>query len=218
MKKNHLGPLTATSFPAYVNLLADRHVEIQAIVDEWGIPAFWGRRPGFETLFFIILQQQISLSVARVIHRRVMVSLGGVSVRKVFEAGPEKLHALGLTKQKARYCSELATTVMDKRLSIKGLERLDNSTATALLCEQPGIGPWSSAIYLMSALKRLDVWSPGDLALRRGVEKLFPDKNVKHLADTGDQWAPYRAIAARLIWHFYNNAASSKANRVVLRS
>ena len=64
----------------------------------------------------------------------------------------------------------------------------------------------------MSALKRLDVWSPGDLALRRGVEKLFPDKNVRHLADTGEKWAPYRAIAARLIWHFYNNAASSKAN------
>ena len=186
---------------------------MQAIINEWGIPAFWARRPGFETLFLIIVQQQISLSVARVIYRRVMVSLGGISAKKVFEAGPEKLHSLGLTKQKARYCAELSSAVKEKRLSIKGLERLDDSTAITLLCEQSGIGPWSSAIYLMSALKRLDVWSPGDLALRRGIEKLFPDKNVRHLADTGEKWSPYRAIAARLIWHFYNNAASSKSNR-----
>ena len=213
MKKNHLGPLTAANFPTYVHLLGARHVEMRTIINELGIPAFWARRPGFETLFLIILQQQISLSVASVIYRRVMISLGGVSAKKVFKAGPEKLHSLGLTKQKARYCAELASAVKEKRLSIKGLERLDDSTAITLLCEQPGIGPWSSAIYLMSALKRLDVWSPGDLALRRGVEKLFPDKNVKHLADTGEKWAPYRAIAARLIWHFYNNAASSKANR-----
>ena len=197
----------------YVNVLAGRYAELQGIIDQWGVPRFWARSPGFETLFVIILQQQISVSVARVIHRRIKDSLGGVSARRVLEAGPERLHVLGLTKQKSRYCCKLAAAVKEKRLSVEGLQKLDDSAAISLLCAQLGIGPWSSAIYLMSALKRLDVWPPGDLALRRGVEKLFPGKNVKDLADTGAQWAPYRAIAARLIWHFYNCTLSSKKKR-----
>lgn len=213
MKKENLGPLTAVSFPVYVNVLAGRCAELQSIVDQWGVPRFWARSPGFETLFFIILQQQISLPVARVIYRRVKESLGGVSARRVLETGPERLHVLGLTKQKSRYCCELATAVKEKRFSVEGLKKVDDSTAISLLCAQLGIGPWSSAIYLMSALKRLDVWPPGDLALRRGVEKLFPGEDVKDLSDTGAQWAPYRAIAARLIWHFYNCTFSSKRQK-----
>jgi DNA-3-methyladenine glycosylase II len=213
LKKENLGPLTAVTFPLYVNVLAGRYSELQAIVDQWGVPRFWARAPGFETLFLIILQQQISLPVARVIHRRIKDSLGGVSARRVLEAGQERLHALGLTKQKSRYCCELAAAVKKKRFSIEGLQKLDDSAAILLLRAQLGIGPWSSAIYLMSALKRLDVWPPGDLALRRGVEKLFPGEDVKDLSDTGAQWAPYRAIAARLIWHFYNCTFSSKRQK-----
>jgi len=78
----------------------------------------------------------------------------------------------------------------------------DNAAIEAL-CVQPGIGPWSAAIYLMSALKRIDVWAPGDLALRRGIETLFPGEDVSELAQTGDRWQPWRAVAARLVWHHY---------------
>mgnify|MGYP006120426407 FL=1 len=210
MKKENLGPLTAVNFPLYVNVLTGRYAELQGIVDQWGVPRFWARSPGFETLFLIIVQQQISLSVARVIHRRIKEYLGGVSARRVLEVGPERLHLLGLTKQKSRYCYELAAAVKEKRFSVEGLKKADDSAAISLLCDQLGIGPWSSAIYLMSALKRPNVWPPGDLALRRGVERLLPDKDVKDLADSGNRWAPYRSVAARLIWHFYNCTSSSK--------
>ena len=92
-----------------------------------------------------------------------------------------------------------------------GLQRQSDTDAISALCAQSGIGPWTAAIYLMSALKRLDVWSPGDLALRRGIADILPDQDVVGLADSGDRWAPYRAVAARLVWHHYRCSREQKA-------
>ena len=203
MNTSDYGALDARTFPQYAGVLAQRHPELKDIVQRWGVPGFWCRRPGIESLFLIILEQQISIVAARSIYRRVRASLGSMSARRVHEAGTERLRELGLTRQKSRYCSELARAVVERRLSVNGLERLSNEEAIAALCAQPGIGPWSAAIYLMSALKRIDVWPPGDLALRRGVADLLPELDTAELADSGTRWQPHRAVAARLVWHHY---------------
>ena len=203
MKGPANGGLNARSFPVYATALAKQHVELQEIIRRWGLPSFWGRRPGIESLFLIILEQQISIAAARAIYRKLRASLGGLSARRVCLAGPVELRALGLTRQKSRYCYELACAVTERRLSVDGLKNLGDAEAIEVLCAQPGIGPWSAAIYLMSALKRIDVWPPGDLALRRSIAELFPRMNAAALADSGDRWHPQRAVAARLIWHHY---------------
>lgn len=197
------GALDARSFPRYAAALGARFPELDGILGRWGLPGFWCRRAGIESLFRIILEQQISFLAARSLARRVSGSLGGLTARRVYGAGPEGLRSLGLSRQKARYCHELARAVVERRLSIAGLARMSDGDAIETLCAQPGIGPWSAAIYLMSALKRIDVWAPGDLALKRGVEDLFPGDDVSSLAQTGDRWQPWRAVAARLVWHHY---------------
>ncbi len=197
------GALDARSFPRYATALAARFPELDQILGCWGLPGFWSRRAGIESLFRIILEQQISVLAARTLARRVSNSLGGLTARRVHDVGPEGLRSLGLSRQKARYCYELARAVVDRRLSVAGLARMSDRDAIATLCVQPGIGPWSAAIYLMSALKRIDVWAPGDLALQRGIEDLFPENDVSMLVQTGDRWRPWRAVAARLVWHHY---------------
>ena len=195
--------MSAHSFPLYARALAESNPELDEILQRWGLPEFWCRRPGLESLFQIILEQQISIAAAQTLFRRVRDTLGGMSARRVYAAGFEGLRALGLSRQKARYCFELSRAVVERRLSIQGLGKLDDSEAIAMLCRQPGIGPWSAAIYLMSALRRIDVWPPGDLALHRGVADLFPEGDMTAVADTGARWRPWRAVAARLVWHHY---------------
>ena len=80
---------------------------------------------------------------------------------------------------------------------------MDDCDAMAALDALPGIGPWSAAIYVMSALRRIDVWPPADLALRQGVASLLPELDTESLADSGERWRPRRAVAARLVWHHY---------------
>jgi len=211
VKSSDHGGLNAGSFPLYAAGLAKQHLELQEIIRRWGLPEFWSRRPGVESLFLIILEQQISITAARSIYRRLKAALGGLSARRVYQAGPERLRSLGLTRQKSRYAHELARAVVERRLSVEGLKNLSDTEAIAALCAQPGIGPWSAAIYLMSALKRIDVWPPGDLALRRAIAELFPGTDTATLADSGERWQPQRAVAARLVWHHYRCSATRKA-------
>lgn len=197
------GVLDARSFPRYATALAAQFPELDAVVSRWGLPAFWRRSAGIESLFRIILEQQISFLAARSLARRVKDSLGGLTARRVYGAGQDGLRSLGLSRQKARYCHELARAVVERRLSIAGIARMSDEDAIDALCVQPGIGPWSASIYLMSALKRIDVWAPGDLALQRGIEDLFPGTDTSSLVQTGERWQPWRAVAARLVWHHY---------------
>ena len=161
--------LTAATFPSRARALAKRHPELNAIVGRWGLPEFWCRKPGIDSLVLIILEQQISIAAAGSIYRRLRAELGSLSARRIHAAGADKLRTLGLTRQKSRYCCELASAIVERRLSLGTLAAMNDQKAMAALIALPGIGPWSAAIYLMSALGRIDVWPPGDLALRHGV-------------------------------------------------
>ena len=203
--------LTAETFPAHALDLSQRHPELGAIVARWGIPSFWERKPGLDALVKIILEQQISIAAADTIHRRLKAALGGMSARRLFEAGPEKLRTLGLTRQKSRYCFELGRAVVERRLSLGKLAAMSDAEAIDALIAQPGIGPWTASIYIMSALGRIDVWPPGDLALRQGVAEILPNQAVGDLGDDGSRWHPRRAVAARLVWHHYRQLRTKPA-------
>ena len=201
--------LTAETFPSYAHALAKRFPELDTIVSRWGLPEFWCRKPGIDSLVLIILEQQISIVAARSIYRRLKRELGGLSARRIHAAGADKLRTLGLTRQKSRYCYELACAIVERRFTLARLTRMNDQDAMAALIALPGIGPWSAAIYVMSALGRIDVWPAGDLALRHGVADLLPGIETEALADSGDRWRSQRAVAARLVWHHYRSVRNN---------
>jgi 3-methyladenine DNA glycosylase/8-oxoguanine DNA glycosylase len=51
-------------------------------------------------------------------------------------------------------------------------------------------------MFLIFGLARPDVWSPGDLGLRRSAEFFFNSAD----ASVADRWRPYRSIAAWYLW------------------
>lgn len=199
--------LTSTTLLRGVSELARRDRALARLVDTHGCPPLWARRPGFATLVRIILEQQVSLASAAALYRRVSRQLPAgwtpSSVRLVGESG---LRAHGLTRQKARYVAELAIRVDDGKLSLAALARADDETVRAALVELPGVGVWTASIYLLMALGRPDIWPTGDLALHkalaklRGLRQLPSSEQATRLAA---RWAPYRAVAARILWQSY---------------
>lgn len=199
--------LTDVSLANAVRELARRDRGLGRIVAAHGTPPLWARRPGFATLVQIILEQQVSLASAAALYRRVAKELPRgwtpASVRAVGESG---LRARGLTRQKARYVAELAASVDDGQLRLSALGRADDDSVRARLSELPGIGPWTANIYLLMALCRPDVWPPGDLALHKALAKLRGLPKVPssdEAAELAARWTPYRAVAARILWHGY---------------
>ncbi len=198
--------LTRASLEAGARALARRDPELRALLAQNGPPPMWGRRPGFETLVHIVLEQQVSIVAARSLFRRVRAHIGGMTPETVSRRGVLGLHRLGLTRQKASYCHELARAVKGGGLRLPDIARAPDEEGRDALLALRGIGPWSVDIYYLMALRRPDVWPTGDLALAVALQEVKslrarPDHRTQ-LALSAD-WAPWRSVAARLLWHYY---------------
>ena len=148
----------------------------------------------------------MSLASAATLYARVAATLGGMTPERVDAVGAAGLQALGLTRQKARYVATLADRVATGALPLASLARRPDDEAEALLLEVPGIGPWTARIYLLMALRRPDVWPPGDLALHKAMARLHARPDVPASAEAtalAEAWRPWRAVAARILWHGY---------------
>lgn len=172
-----------------------------------GPPPLWARRGGFATLARIVLEQQVSLASAAAVFRRVEDELqGGWSTRTVLAAGTDGLRARGITRQKAAYLVLIAEQIESGTLRLSALRRATDDAARTQLTSVRGIGPWTANIYLLMALRRPDVWPRGDLALHKALARMrrlpyVPTSDeAEHYAT---RWAPYRAVAARILWHAY---------------
>ena len=77
----------------------------------------------------------------------------------------------------------------------------------AALTALPGIGPWTSTIYRLMVLRRPDAWPVHDIALAQALAELrgldAPARRRRRCSALAETWRPWRAVAARILWHHY---------------
>ncbi len=189
-----------------VDDLCSRDSDLRRVVQRFGPPPLWARRPNFATLVRIILEQQVSLASAESTFRRLRGAVQRVTPERVARLSLAEIRRLGFTRQKAGYCIDLARLIEAGGLNLNHLSRADDGAARAALLEVRGIGPWTADIYLLMALRRPDVWPDGDLALAnavRGVKRLRKQPTTERLRRVASAWKPWRSVAARILWHHY---------------
>ncbi len=198
--------LTAASFRRGVSYLSKTDQDLARVVSELGAPPLWSRKPGFPTLVLIILEQQVSLASARAAFDRLQKAAGPLSPRRFLAFDDRQLKPIGFSRQKSRYCRELAAAIIRGGLDLEKLQDSEDSLARTRLMEMKGIGRWTADIYLMMALLRPDVWPSGDLALAAATQEVkgLPSRpGPEELDEIARPWRPWRAIAARILWHHY---------------
>ena len=198
--------LTDATLPAALADLAARDPRLKRIVADYGLPPLWAREPGFPTLVHIILEQQVSLASARAAFDRLRVVASPLTPARFLELDDVMLKVAGFSRQKTRYGRELAGAILSGDLDLAALDALDDHAVHAELTKVVGIGRWTADIYLLMALRRPDVWPAGDLALAVAARQALPLSSIPSPAELeaiGAAWRPWRAVAARLLWHFY---------------
>lgn len=164
------------------------------------------RQGGFAALFDAIVSQQVSVASANAIWGRLHAA-GLTDQVAVSQASDETLRGCGLSRQKIRYGKALAIAGID----FDALPTFPDETVIATLVALPGIGRWTAEIYAMFSLGRADVFAPGDLALQEAAKVLFGLEmrpTEKQLRAMAEDWSPWRAVAARLLWAYYRVAKS----------
>ena len=199
-------PLTQEGLLTAVRQLAAHDADLAGIVARHGPPPLWDREPGFPTLLHIVLEQQVSLASAQAAFERLRRVADPLTATGFLALTDAELLSIGFSRQKARYGRALAEAIESGALDLDALGELDDESVHSELQAIPGIGPWTSTIYLLMVLGRPDVWPAGDMALAAAVGEV---KGLGHRPDAaemielGAAWRPWRSVAARLFWHDY---------------
>jgi DNA-3-methyladenine glycosylase II len=199
-------PLTPARFQQAVMLLTRKDADLAAIVTRHGLPPMWTREPGFASLVYIILEQQVSLASAKAAYQRLLETVGDLTPTAFLALDEGTLRSVGFSRQKAAYCCGLARIVADGELDLPGLADLTDLEASAQLMSIRGIGRWTADVYLLTALRRPDIWPAGDIALAAAAQhtkRLEARPAHDELEALSQPWRPWRAVAARLLWHHY---------------
>jgi DNA-3-methyladenine glycosylase II len=198
--------LTEEALSQGVRVLCRRDPDLRRVVKQFGPPPLWAREPGFSTLIHIILEQQISLASARAAHNRLIELARPLTPRRFLRFDDATLKTCGFSRQKTAYCRHLAESIMERRLDLEALASLDDDAVKSELEKIKGIGRWTSDIYLLMVLRRPDIWPRGDLALAAAaheVKQLERRPTQDELDSLSLAWKPWRAVAARILWHHY---------------
>src|SRR5882762_3864935 len=203
--------LTPETLAEGVAELTRRDPHLAAVVSRHGAPPLWDRPPGFETLVQIILEQQISLSAGRAAYLRLERLAGAVTPERVAALSEADLRGAGLTRQKSAYIRDIARAIVAGQFDPAALVALDDDEARAALIKLKGVGAWTANIYLLMALGRADIWPSGDLALVTAIREVKRMRSLPSVERITRAWSPWRAVAARLLWHHYLSTPRTRA-------
>jgi len=211
--------LNENVFAQGVRLLADRDAHLADVVEKYGPPALWVREPGFPTLVYIILEQQVSLASAKAAFNRLKAAVCPLTPRRFLKLTDSQLLGIGFSRQKTLYTRLLAESLSRRYFDLRDLQDLQDDAARKMLVAFKGIGKWTADIYLLSALRRPDIWPTGDLALATAVQevkRLRRRPSPERLEKMSAPWRPWRAVAARLFWHHYLSKRGQRTSEISL--
>jgi DNA-3-methyladenine glycosylase II len=171
----------------------------------------WSEKNYFKSLVVAIVNQQLSGKAADTILRR----FAALFPRKKFPTSADvlkmsasKMRKAGLSKMKVSFIKDLARHVESKSVDFRKMTRMTDEEVIEHLIRVKGIGRWTAEMFLMFSLARDDVFSYGDLGLRKGMQKLYGLKNLptpKQAEKISSAWKPYRSLASRYLWASIDN-------------
>lgn len=167
-----------------------------------------GSVDGFELAVRAVLGQQVSVAGARTIAGRLVRRFGKPltapegGLTHVFpEPGAlveADLSELGIPRSRQATVRTLAQSVATGELVLdRGVDRAEGAAKLQAL---RGIGPWTASYVAMRALGDPDVFLPGDLGVRRALERLGHPGDPRSTEALAERWRPWRSYAVQHLW------------------
>ena len=194
------------NYKRYCDKLRKQHIIIQQLHERIGYPPYWKRENSFDSLCKTILEQQVSLASAKAVYKRLHAYCGDITLEILFNLSDEIFRAHGVTRQKTRYLKLLAEKLLQEPNFFESLQLLSNDEAKQKLISLKGVGHWTSNVYLLVALNRIDIYPDFDVALINSIayehfnaEKISNDIAKNFIA----QFSPLQSIASCYFYHAY---------------
>jgi DNA-3-methyladenine glycosylase II len=147
----------------------------------------------------LIIEQQVSFKAAITIKKRFSDLISNLSNNEILELKLEKLQSVGISYRKAEYIRNVYMYFQESKYDFNSSS---NEDVISELISIKGIGLWSAQMFLIFVLMRIDIFSPGDLALMNSLKVNYKIdiKNKKTVESLVNKWSPYKSVASLLLW------------------
>lgn len=156
----------------------------------------------FPALIYNIVSQLVSLKGAETVWGNMYSRLGEISPSNLNSYTAEEIQRCGMTMKKALCISELVKLTLSKQLDLDRLKNMSDDEVMDQLTQIKGIGRWTAEMILILSMERPDVISFGDLAIRRGMERLYGIEKISkaQFQKYKDIYSPYGSVASIYLW------------------
>jgi DNA-3-methyladenine glycosylase II len=183
---------------------------LAAIIERVGPYKIQYREPNFQSLVRSIVYQQLHGKAALTIFNRLMEAAKAdpLTPESILRLRPARLRAVGLSPQKLTYIRDLARRAASGELDFGAFAALQDAAVVKHLTQVKGIGVWTVHMFLIFALRRLDVLPTGDLGVRAAIKKAY---NLPELPKPAEMeriaaaWRPYCSVASWYLWRSLEN-------------
>jgi len=182
--------------------LKKRDKKLAAEIERIGMIERPINRDVFASLIHSIVAQQISGKAAQTVFDKLSHLCGQITPECIRAADLESVQKCGMTMGKAGYIKAAADAAHCGALDLAALPKMSDSEVIEHLTALPGIGVWTAEMLLLFSLERKDVLSFGDLAIRRGICKLYGHKELtrERFERYKKRYSPYGSIASLYLW------------------
>lgn len=156
----------------------------------------------FASLISSIISQQISTRAAITVKSRLVELIGGITAENIFAASIESIQECGMSLRKSGYIKGIAEAAITKAVDFNNLHKLTDEEVMKELTSLKGVGEWTVEMLLIHSLQRPNVLSYKDLAIRRGMMRLYnlEELSKKEFEKYRDIYSPYCTVASIYIW------------------
>lgn len=196
-----------------ITFLASQDKILGEIISFFGNYELHLRTDYFNSLAKSIVGQQLSVKAAQTIWGRLEELCSTVSPEKILEQSEDLLRSIGVSRAKAQYLKNLSIAVSNGDTCLEDLDKLRDEEIINLLTSIKGIGNWTAEMFLIFSLGRLDVFSHGDVGLKRAMSWLYNKGETidsNKIVKITDAWKPYRSVASLYLWEIINSGLLNK--------
>ena len=150
-------------------------------------------------LAYLIIEQQVSFKAAITIKNRFIEKVENLTNDEIIQLNDKELQSIGISFRKVAYVKNVFKYFKENSydfLNASNQEVIDELTKIK------GIGLWSSEMFLMFVLMRINIFSKGDLALMNSIKINYKIdiKDEDQLNSLVESWSPYKSVASLLLW------------------
>jgi DNA-3-methyladenine glycosylase II len=187
--------------------------KMAALIERVGPYQMTYRDPDFWALTRSIAGQQLHVKAASTIFGRFEAACGekGITPERVLALRETTLRKAGLSAQKSSYIRDLARHVRDGHILFDELHAMDDAQVIERLTKVKGIGTWTVEMFLMFALRRVDVLPVGDYGIRAAMQRVYELPEMPKPAqmhEIAEAWKPWRTVACWYLWRSLDGGAA----------